>query len=184
MLSNHWVSKWLVHPFYFLFNSNKITLILLLLLSRQHQLRVHLQAIGFPIYNDVLYGGTVKSNEKMLSKALQAMSTTKQNDISFQSKNETLTEEIIQEAKDFCLCCKGNSGIQKSFNSHQLLMEGHAIDLHALSYRIKFAPKRKQSKQSRESENVKDPLAVLDLSVNPPSWAKDIDLSGLKWLDN
>lgn len=155
-----------------------------MLLSRQHQLRAHLQAIGFPIDNDVLYGGTVKSSEKMLSEVLQAMSNANQNDRSFLSKSETLTEEIVQEAKDFCLCCKGNGGIHKSFNSHQLLMDGHDINLHALSYRIKFEPKRKQLKQSPEENDATNPLSVLELSVKPPSWAKDIDFSSLKWLDN
>ncbi len=154
-----------------------------MLFSRQHQLRVHLQAIGFPIDNDVLYGGTVKSSEKTLNEVLQALCSAEQNDRSFLSKSETLTEDIVQEAKDFCLCCKGNDGIQKSFNSHQLLMDGHIIDLHALKYRIKFEPKRKQQKQSPEENGVSDPLSVLELSVKPPSWAKDIDFSSLEWLD-
>ena len=154
-------------------------------ISRQHQLRVHLQALGFPIHNDVLYGGKVDSDSKNVMKinAIQAIIDATKEDKCHLSKDQRVTEEIIQQAKEVSLCYKGVNGIEKAFNSAQLLVEGHAIDLHALAYRIKF---EKKSKKKKSTEKKKDEraLAILELRVKPPSWVDASITSNLTWLDN
>ena len=149
---------------------------------RQHQLRVHLEALGFPIHNDVLYGGKVDNNQQneMKNQAIMSIIESRKYDKSHISINEdSITNEVIKEAKEVSLCYTGNEeDIQQAFNSAQLLMEGHAIDLHALSYRIRFYSKYKK-KVRENSDEV--PLTNLELNVNPPSWCTTT--RSFIWLD-
>jgi len=134
------------------------------LTGRQHQLRVHLQALGFPIHNDNLYGGMVKNTDcdQMKMDAIESIINS-HNDDSKIKREKGITQETAKDAREVCLCCKGSIGIQKCFNASQLLESGHAICLHALKYRINFINNKKSNSQQ--------PLAMIELSVSPPLWA-------------
>jgi hypothetical protein len=112
--------------------------------SRQHQLRVHLQFIGFPICNDTLYGGTqdaaIKDEKK--EAALNALSNATVNDLSVDNEDTGITKEVICAAKETCLVCQGKA--EDAFSSSQLLVDGHSIDLHAFRYRINFGKKKQE----------------------------------------
>ncbi len=152
------------------------------LTGRQHQLRVHLQALGFPIHNDVLYGGRVESNLKddMKDKSIKALINAAKDDKSCLSIDEKVSTEMIRQAKDVSLCYKGKKGIEYSFNSAHLLIEGHSIDLHALAYKVKFEKRRKKSTKCSKGEQL---LATMKFSVPNPIWAQNI-VSDCLWLDN
>lgn len=114
------------------------------LTGRQHQLRVHLQFIGFPICNDTLYGGTqdaaIKDEKK--EAALNALSNATVNDLSVDNEDTGITKEVICAAKETCLVCQGKA--EDAFSSSQLLVDGHSIDLHAFRYRINFGKKKQE----------------------------------------
>lgn len=158
---------------------------LILCIRRQHQLRVHLQALGYPIHNDILYGGMVDGNNKaeMLKNTIQAMTKAAEHDRHYTPDDGRMTKQTIQDAKEFCLCCQGESGIKQSFNSAQLLVEGHQIDLHALAYRIHFQKKEKERKKAIEINESNQRLPVLEMHVKSPLWADSILHSDLCWLD-
>ena len=141
---------------------------LIILNSRQHQLRVHLQFIGFPIQNDLLYGGDETDSvtgEKMKANSIAALIESNQNVECAQK--EGISEEIISSAKDVSLVCQGHP--EKLFNPSQLLVSGHQIDLHAMTYQIAFGKK----KQKKSSENDgKEILATVECKIDPPAWAK------------
>lgn len=162
--------------------SNTSTILCYPLTGRQHQLRVHLHAIGFSIHNDLLYGGEVEKPQQnqMKTSSIEAIEKSMQKDKCHLSLDDFVTEESIKQAKEVSLCCRGKDGIEQSFNDAQLLVKGHAIDLHALAYKIHFE-RKKRKKSSKEGE--KETLAVLDLFVKAPTWA-DIDVTAIScWLD-
>ena len=119
----------------------------------------------------------------MKNKSIKALTEAAKNDKSYLSIDEKVTTEIIQQAKDVCLCCKGKKGIEESFNSAHLLLEGHSIDLHALAYRVRFDKKKKRRKLVECSEK-DQPLAIMTFSVPNPIWANDVIVSDSLWLDN
>jgi 23S rRNA-/tRNA-specific pseudouridylate synthase len=139
--------------------------------GRGHQLRVHLQLIGFSIHNDVEYGGAANveiSNDQknlsarsMLEAALAATSC---------HHEKTITSSEVESALQLCKCCIGGlDGIGASFNTAQLLAGGHAIDLHAYKYCLYFKEKE----------------ATIEMSTDLPSWATsfvDMMPNTLNWL--
>ena len=167
--------------------SNTSTIICFPITGRQHQLRVHLCAIGFPIHNDILYGGEVDTSQQKERKvqSIEAIQHAMLRDKCHLSVGDFIKEKSITQAKEVSLCCMGNVGIEQSFNSAQLLVEGHAIDLHALAYRIKFHRKGKKMTKSEKDETESEILAELDLGVSAPSWAADINIAvkSFSWLD-
>jgi hypothetical protein len=172
--------------FLYLFQFNLFLICFSFFNRRQHQLRVHLQALGFPIHNDVIYGGEVDSSckNKMKENSIQALNESVKNDRSCVSIEDKVTEEIIQQAKQFSLCRQGKKGIEQSFNSAHLLVEGHAIDLHALTYRIKFNKKRKKKGKLTEDMQNEKPLAIMEFSVRAPSWVDTSIITESSWLDS
>jgi len=162
--------------------------------GRNHQLRVHLQFLGFPIINDTQYGGRseISSSSKAAAddspSVLQLMVDAKnESDSSKERRVESLSDADVAAAKRACPCCsqEGAEGILQSFTPRQLLLEGHAIHLHALRYRIRLRPKKskKTSKKKQDTSSlVEPPLAELDLAVDPPEWADPGALRNLDWL--
>jgi RluA family pseudouridine synthase len=146
--------------------------------GRNHQLRVHLQWIGFPIVDDIQYGGKVEPS-----------SLSNQSDVGLnqmiasvgcggtEKKLSSLSESDVLAAKQACECCTGGrEGIRNSFSSAQLLKEGHSIFLHALLYRVTIRPKK------RRLDKIKaEPLATVDLKVDLPDWVDLGIVDGISW---
>ncbi len=85
--------------------------------GRGHQLRVHLQHLGFPIVGDVLYGG-------------KAVST-----VPLKQVLERMRMAVGVDAGDIpCECC--STGFEAAFKRSQLLQEGSSICLHALEMKL------------------------------------------------
>jgi hypothetical protein len=136
--------------------------------GRNHQLRVHLQWLGYPIVGDVQYGGKEDPAEPSLFletivKRMRSASAEMNTHVALPE----LSLDDVEAAKQACGCCTGG-GIQDSFTPSQLLQGGHSICLHALHYQVLILRKKK----SKETE-VKE-MARLDLKVDPPQWAADI----------
>ena len=139
--------------------------------GRGHQLRLHLQLLGFPIHNDVEYGGRIDDEEK---KRLQNMSIEAILSAASQEKNEqclrddsVVSEEEAASAIKVCTCCSdGREGVQSSYKEFQLLGAGQAIDLHAVKYCIGSANEHKT-----------------DFVTELPKWAASTSKAGLNWLN-
>jgi hypothetical protein len=148
--------------------------------GRNHQLRVHLQAIGFPIINDVQYGGRrdmalLQSCDEnaALNAMLRIRDTASNNE---ECRVSSLTDVDVASAKKACKCCRtsGKDGIVSSFTKAQLLMEGHSICLHAYRYRIHILPPK--------STKLTDQLAELNFQVRSPTWTNETCLQSISWL--
>ena len=123
--------------------------------GRSHQLRVHLQYLGFPIVNDVLYGGTTEPGASI---RIQQPSIS----ASAELRSMNLTEQDVQAARSCCKVCQQNT-MEAGFTKAQLLQEGHSICLHALRYVVNILPKKPKDGQ--------EPLQILTAEVDPPYWA-------------
>ena len=161
--------------------------------GRTHQLRVHLEFIGYPIQNDCQYGGTLSSSTGKIQKeqAIKAISNTLQNTTKSLLKEalvgnddqHPISEECMNAAREVCLCSQGTDGIEKAFSDAQLLNGGHVIDLHAYQYRISFQSKpakrsRKRKKTYPGTETTDKTtivkattLAEMVFKVEKPQWA-------------
>lgn len=141
--------------------------------GRQHQLRVHLQAIGFSIHNDLLYGGKSACEEvgRMKSNALDALALSSVQDLSSENVQDGITQDSINAAKAVCLVCQGKT--EEAFSESQLLCGGHSIDLHAFACRIKFTSKKGRELSDAEQKGV---LGTLDCRLDQyPEWVKVFD---------
>ena len=148
--------------------------------GRSHQIRVHLQWIGFPILDDVQYGGghVNDTNEEWNQIVKQSMISSKNvNDAkdvkdikdSIKEKNY-LEDEYIEKAHQICPICKyGEKGIESSFTSAQLLQQGHSIHLHAFQYILFF-----YSKKRKLVEDEKQIISKLEFMTHLPLWAEQI----------
>ena len=105
--------------------------------GRNHQLRLHLSYLGFPILHDVQYGGmtaTSSSADKSLE-AIESMRQAIQSD-----KSDTRTG-----ARKACPVCNDEeNGLRNSFTRAHLLKEGHSIMLHAFRYEVSFTKQQKE----------------------------------------
>ena len=120
------------------------------LTGRNHQLRLHLSWMGFPIIHDVQYGGEAALTSH-LDKSVAAIASMRRAINSGSMANA--------EARKACPVCKDvEKGIEMSFSPAQLLKRGHTIMLHALRYEVKF------TKQGKE-------IAKANYSVGLPEWA-------------
>ena len=136
--------------------------------GRNHQLRVHLQLLGYPILGDVQYGGP-----RWGSAALDRIVTDlMQHAIADDNQRlPSLTDDTVRAAKRACTCCL--HGVEGAFTKAQLLQGGHAIRLHALCYQLTvLAPKTAGDSLA--------PLGVVDFGVDPPDWAGSLDIAALK----
>jgi len=137
--------------------------------GRSHQLRVHLQWLGYPIHNDVQYGGKAYGDEMMPLAMESVLSATKMEDLSL-CANSKISLLDATFAREICPCCSSDqTNVKSAFSSSQLLERGeYAIDLHALKYQINFF--RKSKKKELSCSDVEF-LASLDFLTNPPAWA-------------
>lgn len=134
--------------------------------GRQHQLRVHLQALGFPICNDILYGSKANNGTTVFKNlVIDAINDSCRSSVEPQFFDVNVTKDSAKAAKEICYCCNGHP--EKAFNESQLLMGGSQIDLHAYRYMITFG----KEKTSSLEFNVDLPPWALTLGNNfKPSW--------------
>lgn len=129
--------------------------------GRQHQLRVHLQALGFPICNDVLYGGKANNDTNVCKNlVVNAINDSCKSCVEPKFFDVSVTKDSAKAAKEICYCCNGNP--EKAFNDSQLLMDGCQIDLHAYRYVISFG----------KEQNI---ISSLEFNVDLPSWASSLE---------
>jgi len=176
--------------------------------GRGHQLRVHLQHLGFPINEDVQYGhGSSSSGSGTKAAAVQAVmdaSKCSANNLRSTCMQDAITDDQFRAARDVCRCCNGGAdGIEASFSAAQLLDGGHSIDLHALKYKVTFEHKAKRKKrhkpdEKRKGQDVMDtdeggtgagagaeaavPLTTLEFSADLPAWASACKNVVVPWL--
>lgn len=153
--------------------------------GRNHQLRVHLQMLGYPIVNDTQYGGLQSEASQMNDRAIELLMRAGEVE-----RNEGASPSLLHEseisltvnardtyaARAACRCCEGRVGIMESFTPSQLLHSGHSIDLHALKYTVNFPQRKKCAKQIV-------PLPSLSFEVDGPSWATEKAISAVVWLE-
>jgi len=148
--------------------------------GRGHQLRVHLNTIGFPIQNDVEYGGSMylDSINSQLESSVKSMLEVSESTLQC-LHDDSITEEEVKIAIQNCRCCvDGNKGIKASFNSAQLLGGSNAIDLHALKYCIYYGNDINTNDLSERKG--------LEFTTSIPSWATgfvdNVSVDRFHWL--
>lgn len=148
------------------------------LTGRGHQLRVHLQWLGFPIDGDVNYGGrTLDTNDTNLAVQRMAESITSVDSNEFAL--DYISSDDITAAKVACPCCqRGEEGIVSSFTPAQLL-DGSEIYLHSLRYEIPFSRRKRKT-----VEGDCEPRTVLELEVGLPKWASKFGNVDVRWLQD
>ncbi len=136
--------------------------------GRGHQLRLHLKVLGFPIHNDVEYGGRMddEKKEQLLKMSIDALL-----DASAKSperlREESVSPEQAKSAINICSCCSdGRVGVESSFKEYQLLGAGQAIDLHSVKYWF-------------DSDDENKANFVTEL----PNWAASLSNDDLRWLN-
>jgi predicted sulfurtransferase/23S rRNA-/tRNA-specific pseudouridylate synthase len=146
--------------------------------GRGHQLRVHLQLFGFPIVDDLQYGGSLVTSGLMnraIKQICQAVSSENKTIIS----SNLLSAAEAASAKSICRCCNyGEQGVVESFSQSQLLDSGHSISLHAVKYELSI-PRKPRRKISVEGY---DDVTKVLFTVGVPDWAISMDRSKLCWL--
>lgn len=157
--------------------------------GRNHQLRVHLQWLGFSIVNDVQYGGR---RQVLSTSALDQSADAGLNQLAAsigdsctEQKLSLLSQADVLAAKRACQCCGGGrAGILQSFSPAQLLQQGHAIMLHALAYRVTIRPKKRKTKEDdAAAADPPAPLAVMEFRVDPPDWVDSSMVQRMQWFD-
>ena len=145
--------------------------------GRSHQLRVHLQWLGFPIVDDLQYDGKMNPSIN-LSAGVDEVTSRLQTQTKKAGETPTLhlsciSEEYVKAAADICACCA--DGPTAAFTPAHLLQGGHQICLHAYRYCIPFFSRGKSNKHSQGSDE-RVLLDKVDLKVEPPTWAFATDL--------
>lgn len=147
------------------------------LTGRGHQLRVHLQWLGFPIDGDLSYGGRYLGYDCTALPVERMMETATIKDSSVLALG-SISSDDVSAARAACLCCSDEKeGIVSSFTPAQLL-NGSDICLHALRYEIPF-PRRKQKVADRCHESANE---VLKVEVGLPKWALEFGSVDITWL--
>lgn len=137
--------------------------------GRNHQIRVHLSWLGFPIVGDEQYGG--KSIETDLKD--HVLSCMESACYRSSANIPGIAADDFQSSKASCICCNGGKeGYLQSFTNAQLLLGGHAILLHACRY-LMFVPNSSQA----EEENLE-----IEFAVPLPDWAAKLDK--VDWLEH
>jgi len=154
------------------------------LTGRQHQLRVHLKELGFPIHNDVLYCDQVENRQRILkADVIKAVTTA----IGSKIEEKGFSTDQIEAAREMCSCCQGE--VEVAFNSAQLLQSGAIIDLHARKYIISFTTNKTQKKKA-DAIIHDESLGKIECKIDVPAWAKnfvntnaELDVAMAEWLN-
>ena len=146
------------------------------LTGRSHQLRVHLQWLGYSIVNDTLYGGRRSTDSTLpltrgLERVVQSIKEQKVQGSSLRHVARGLSDDDVKAASNVCFCCRD---VASAFTPSQLLQGGHGICLHAFRYQVPFV--------SKTSNNKTNPLSTLDFQVSYPIWAKKDSCETIQWL--
>ena len=158
--------------------------------GRSHQLRVHLQLLGFPIVHDVQYGGKIlhtSASSSLTEDAIRELvqSTTKPEQ---ELRSLSLSTGEAKGAREACSLCFNISQNQPEdaarnfFTPAQLLESGHAIDLHALQYRIEIISRDKKGITDQDGGTYNKTVGVLELQVEKPDWADNLSIESVHWL--
>jgi predicted sulfurtransferase/23S rRNA-/tRNA-specific pseudouridylate synthase len=147
--------------------------------GRSHQLRVHLQWLGYPIVDDVQYGGDSSHAGTLVG--VESIKASVQQDLKQNSRSYLaggISEEDVQAARGVCSTCV--SGPEASFSAAQLLKEGHAICLHALRYQLTLTPVGKTNRKMPTDEMAQTADESIrhsvDARVGLPQWAAHLKL--------
>jgi len=164
--------------------------------GRGHQLRVHLELIGYPIHNDVEYGGKVDAESRKEQERMSAQSILDVSTATTECRHEkAVTADEVKSAVQSCRCCCGGlEGIKACFNSAQLLGCGHAIDLHAYKYCLSFKQKEPKSTEEQlldiscDNMEHEDETTTMEFSTDLPPWASSFaglvpTNNSLSWLN-
>jgi predicted sulfurtransferase/23S rRNA-/tRNA-specific pseudouridylate synthase len=138
--------------------------------GRNHQLRVHLQCLGYPIIGDCQYGGkdaSTDSNSEVLP-LLEASLSEPENALRL---NELSVQDLVSAKASCVYCSGGRDSVLRSFTKAQLLQGGHAIHLHALRYQVGILARKR-----------KTTVAELSFSVTLPQWASGLDPNKIEGL--
>ncbi|GAX20772.1 hypothetical protein FisN_7Hh083 [Fistulifera solaris] len=142
------------------------------LTGRNHQLRVHLQALGHAIVGDLQYGSSEPISPVPLDRVLSAMSRAHELHVE-ESADDVIDVKEAEAAKSVCAACRD---MHSAFTSAQLLQGGHSIQLHAWKYKMSIL----ERKSSNDEPKV---LQDLDLSVDLPGWAATLPhTTKINWL--
>lgn len=131
------------------------------LTGRNHQLRLHLSWIGFPIMYDIQYGGEPPEADSR-NAAIALMERAMESDSS--------TEPTSNVRQGCPICRDTEKDLNKFFTPAQLLSRGHSILLHALRYQVKFVRHGKE-------------IATAEYSVEPPTWMDTALQTRLNWIE-
>jgi hypothetical protein len=134
------------------------------LTGRSHQLRVHLQWLGYSIVNDTLYGGPLDPTVDLKTGLAQALHFLQCQRHSLSYRQTNISDEDAEAAAQVCSFC--TAGPENAFSPAQLLQGGHEICLHAIRYRIAL---------HINQANAKGCIHNIDARVRPPSWMSNVE---------
>jgi 23S rRNA-/tRNA-specific pseudouridylate synthase len=137
--------------------------------GRNHQIRLHLKWLGFPIIGDTLYGGRSLSSEMDSNKSTKEEITNNVIEVMLRrcmeqearpcdEQNVAVVEQRARQACTFC-SRQSKEEIIDSYSTAQLLQDGHEIHLHALRYKFILTNSKSAAKEE------------VSFEVGLPSWA-------------
>ena len=131
------------------------------------------------------YGGTYNKAEAKIRKAasIKAIQNVPLNR-RLVCADPSITEHDIQGAKETSLFSQGGPGIEESFNAAQLNDHGHAIDLHALKYKINFTKRTSKRKAGSDDILGNGKLGIVEFETDMPSWTSLYEQFELRWLQD
>ena len=154
--------------------------------GRSHQLRVHLEWLGYSIVNDIQYGSASNTSIDPSAGVQRMIDNVRDYNSSEKCANHAfITDELAQAARDVCPTCDLDAkGPSSAFSPAQLLQGGHAICLHAYRYSLLFpsiATKQESNETKRyigDAQNEDEPSVFkVDLKVDLPTWASHLQTS-------
>jgi 23S rRNA-/tRNA-specific pseudouridylate synthase len=169
--------------------------------GRSHQLRVHLQWLGYPIVNDVQYGTSAESSSLDTAAASSQSSVgademlkgASMKTAASSARSTVGVDEMLKEAQDerepppfasnipaadqvsarqVCKTC--TLGPTSAFTPAQLLQGGHSICLHAYRYSLTFPSLSGNDKTAGTSNAETEEVITIDVGVDLPSWASHL----------